>query len=161
MKKVKRTLIVLHFLAVIITVSHLYEMINWSPLTLMMEIYSSLTYTNRNFGFFAPTVNDDFSLDIIAYRNNEKNGHKFLFNIENTENKIRYATMLWHFAEGNSSSQMDLYAKSWGVYCMNKDNAITSILITIYKNKIPTMEDYRLGKRLSQELYYQTTIYAN
>lgn len=151
----------MHFFIVVLTVSHLYELVNWKPMTSLFEIYSSFTYTNRNFGFFAPTVNDDFSIDLIVFKNNQKTGKKFLFNVPNTENKIRFSTMLWHFAEGNSNSQMDLYARSWAVYCMNKDKSITSVKINVYKNNIPTMEDFRLDKKVSKNLYYQTTIYAN
>lgn len=161
MKKTYRTFIVVHFLIVILTVSHLYELVNWNPVKSLFEIYSSFTYTNRNFGFFAPTVNDDFSIDLIAFKNNQKIGQKILFNESNSENKIRLSTMLWHFAEGNSNSQMDLYARSWAIYCMNKDSLITSVKVSVYKNNIPTMKDFRLGKQISKTLYYQTTIYAN
>lgn len=158
MKRIRRTAIIIHFLIVIITVSHLYEVIHWRPLSSLMEAYSSVTYTNRNFGFFAPTVNEDFNLNLRVFKNNDSIGHNFLFPVPNTENKIRFSTMLWHFTEGNSDSQMDLYAKSWGVYCMNMDNTITKVRISVSKNYIPTMSEYNEGKRISQNLYYQTTI---
>ena len=125
-----------------------------------MEIYSSFTYTNRNFGFFAPTVNEDYSLSAIAFKQNDSIGQNLSFYLPNSENKIRFTTMLWHFSEGNSDSQMDLYARSWGVYYMNKDSTVKRVLISVYKNFIPSMEEYRKGKRIEQNLYYQTTIYA-
>jgi len=156
-KKVRRFLITTHFLFVCITVSHLYELINWKPMSVLMELYSSVSYTNRNFGFFAPTVNDDFNLKIRAFRKDDQNGHDFLFYMPDSENRIRFSTMLWHFAEGNSPSQMDLYARSWAIYCMNKDSTIHKVVVSVYKNNIPMMNQCRIGKKISQALYYQTS----
>ena len=163
MKKTIRIVIIIHFLFVLLTVSHVYELIKYPPLSELMEIYSSFTYTNRNFGFFAPTVNEDFTLSTIVFKHNDSIGQKLSFYLPNSENKIRFTTMLWHFSEGNSDAQMDLYARSWAIYYMNKDNnnnAIDSLVISVYKNFIPSMEEYRIGKRIEQNLYYQTTIYA-
>lgn len=159
-KKTRRGLILIHFVFVSITVSHLYELINWKPLSALMELYSSISYTNRNFGFFAPTVNDDFNLKLKAYKKNDKRGHVFSFIMPDSENRIRFSTMLWHFAEGNSASQMDLYARSWAIYCMNRDSTIDKIEVSVYKNNIPMMNECRTGKKISQALYYQTIFNA-
>jgi hypothetical protein len=156
-KKFRRFLITIHFLFVGITVSHLYELINWKPISVLMELYSSVSYTNRNFGFFAPTVNDDFNLKIRAFKKDDKIGHNFSFYMPDSENRIRFSTMLWHFAEGNSASQMDLYARSWAIYCMNKDTTIDKVIISVYKNNIPLINQCKMGKRISQALYYKTS----
>lgn len=158
---IKRFLIIIHFLIVIVTVSHLYEIINWKPLSDSMDIYSSITYTNRNFGFFAPTVNEDFQVTFDMFKENDTIGYKFFLNEANVETKIRFSTMLWHFAEWNEDSQMDLYGRSWGVFCMNNDTAINKVIITVFKNYLPSMSEYRSGKRINSLLYYQTTLDAN
>jgi hypothetical protein len=126
-----------------------------------MEIYSSISYTNRQFGFFAPTVNDDFTLSLRVFKNTSDTvGDQFYLTGSNSEKRIRLSTMLWHFAEGNNNVQMDLYARSWGVYCMNNNKAINKVIISIYKNYIPTMSEYEKGRKPNQTLYYQTTIEA-
>lgn len=150
----------IHFGFVLLTVSHLYEVINCNPLSEITNLYSSYTYTNRNFGFFAPTVNEDYALTLKTFQTNDTVGHVVVLNQPNAENKIRYLTMLWHFTEGNSKSQMDLFARSWGLYCMNTDSTVNEVLISVYKHEVPTMEQFRQGKRITKKLYYQTTIYA-
>lgn len=160
MNNLKRILILIHFGLVFITVTHLFELINWNQLSSVVGLYSSYTYANRNFGFFAPTVNEDYVLNLKVYQKNDSVGHPFLLNQPNLESKIRYLTMLWHFSEGNSKSQMDLFARSWGLYCMNTDSSVNQVLITVRKNIIPTMKQFREGKRVTKNLYYQTTIYA-
>jgi hypothetical protein len=156
----KRILFLVHFGFVLITVSKLYELINWNPLSSIVSLYSAYTYTNRDFGFFAPTVNDDYVLNLKVYKNNDTTGHSISLDQQNSENRIRYLTMLWHFSEGNSKSQMDLFARSWGLYCMNTDTAVRQVLITVDKHVIPTMEQFRKGECVSTVPYYQTTIYA-
>lgn len=157
----KRISLVLHFLFVIVTVSQIYKLIDSKPLDDVLNIYSSFTYANRDFGFFSPTVNDDMFMNIQAYQGeNDTAGYHFETPFSNDENKIRYLTMLWHFGEGLNATRMDLYARSWSVYCMNRDTTITKVLITINQNHIPTMGEYRNGKSITNDMYYQTTFYA-
>jgi len=153
-------LLLLHFSLVFITVSHLFELINWNPLSDIIGIYSSYSYANRNFGFFAPTVNEDYVLRLKTFAKNDTTGRNFPLYQPDTENKIRYLTMLWHFTEDNSTSQMDLYSRSWGLYCMNSNSTVQEVKISLSKNKVPSMKQYRAGERVTNSLYYQTTIYA-
>jgi hypothetical protein len=160
LNKLFRPLFLVHFAFVAITVSHLYELLNCNPLSSLINLYSSYTYTNRNFGFFAPTVNDDYELSLRAYKKQDPFGHEVVIHAADTENRIRFLTMLWHFSEGNSKSQMDLFARSWGLYCMNTDSTVNQVVISVYKHLVPSMAAYSKGERISKILYYQTTIYA-
>lgn len=160
MNKTLRLLFVIHFAFAAVTVSHLYELIHCPPVNSLINLYSSYTYTNRNFGFFAPTVNDDYELSLRAFNAQDTLGHEVSLNASDTENRIRFLTMLWHFSEGNSKSQMDLFARSWGLYCMNNDSTVNQVLIAVYKHEVPAMTAYKNGERISKNLYYQTTIYA-
>jgi hypothetical protein len=158
---IRRFALLVHFSIVFLTVSQLYKKIDSTVLNGVLNVYSAFSYTNRDFGFFSPTVNDDMSLQLQAFRGDtDTAGYRFETPVSNTENKIRYLTMLWHFAEGLDTSRMDLYARSWAVYCMNKDPLVTRVLITMNQNHIPHMAQYRKGARLSHSLYYQTTFYA-
>jgi hypothetical protein len=160
-KKIIRIALVLHFSFVIITISQVYKIINVQPLEDVLNIYSSFSYANRDFGFFAPTVNDDMFLTMQAYQGEKDTiGYRFETPYTNDENKIRYLTMLWHFGEGLHHTRMDLYARSWAVYCMNKDTSVSKVLITVNQNHIPTMDEYRKGERISHDMYYQTSFYA-
>lgn len=159
--KLIRIGLIIHFLIVVLTVSQLYKPIKQRWLDQILFTYSSFSYANRDFGFFAPTVNDDMYLTVQAYQGDKDSvGYRFETPVSNTENKIRYLTMLWHFGEGLDHHRMDLYARSWAVYCMNKDTSITKVLITVNQNHIPTMKEYREGQRISSNLYYQTSFYA-
>jgi len=160
LNKPVRILFLIHFAFVIITVSHIYELIHFQPVNSLINLYSSYTYTNRNFGFFAPTVNDDYELSLRAFKEKDTVGHQVALHAADRENRIRFLTMLWHFSEGISISQMELFVESWGLYCMNTDSAVSQVLISVYKHEVPTMEGYRRGERISKKLYYQTTIYA-
>lgn len=160
-KTIIRIGLIVHFLIVVLTVSQLYKPIKQRWLDQVLFSYSAFSYANRDFGFFAPTVNDDMYLTVQAYQGDTDTiGYRFETPVSNTENKIRYLTMLWHFGEGLDDRRMDLYARSWSVYCMNKDTSITKVLITVHQNNIPTMKEYRQGQRISSNLYYQTSFYA-
>ena len=160
-KTIIRIALVIHFLIVVLTISQLYKPMKIRWLDQVLFTYSSFSYANRDFGFFAPTVNDDMFLTIRAFQGDHDTvGYLFKTPVSNTENKIRYLTMLWHFGEGLDDHRMDLYARSWAVYSMNKDTSITKVLISVNQNNIPTMKEYREGQRVSNNLYYQTSFYA-
>lgn len=157
MQWILRLAFLAHFGLVIFTVSHLYQKINWSPLRGTVEVYSSLSYTNRCFGFFAPTVNDDYVLSLQTVSRDGSTGQRVI-PIHNGEERIRYCTMLWHFAEGEQESRMSLFARSWGLYCFNQDSLVTRVNVKLERNHIPTMAEYRAGARITQDFYYSTTL---
>ena len=87
-KKIIRIALVLHFSFVIITISQVYKIINFQPLEDVLNIYSSFSYANRDFGFFAPTVNDDMFLTMQAYQGEKDTiGYRFETPYTNDENK--------------------------------------------------------------------------
>jgi len=159
MKITRRLLVSFHFLIVIITVFHLNAMINWQPVLNLMQVYSSLNSTNTGFGFFSPDIGDDYQLNLKVYKRKDTTGRVFILPGTNTETRLRYEGLLWGFAR-EKPDIMDLYARSWGVYCMNRDTAVNKVVVSIFSDQIPAMAAYKKGARVTEKLYYQSTLNA-
>jgi hypothetical protein len=159
MKITRRLLICFHFLIVIIAVSHLDTMINWQPVLNLMQVYSSFNSTNKGFGFFSPNVSDDYQLNLKAFKSKDTTGRVFILPGTNAETRVRYESLLWSFAQ-QTPDIMDLYARSWGVYCMNQDTSVNKVVVSIFRDQIPAMSAYKKGSRVTKKLYYQSTLNA-
>lgn len=159
MKITRRLLISFHFLIVIIAVSHLDTLVNWQPVLNLMQVYSSFNSTNRGFGFFSPDVSDGYELNLKVFKRNDITGRVFVLPGANAETRLRYESLLWGFAQ-ETPGVMDLYARSWGVYCMNQDTSINKVVVSIFSDQIPTMLAYKKGSRVTKKLYYESTLNA-
>jgi len=122
----------------------------------IMDYYCAFTYTNRCFGFFAPDVGNDLKLRMIM--SNKKEVQEYHIKNRNFEMRTRLYSLTGHFAEDNQQSTMDLFARSWGVKCLNDYPTMNKVNITVYQNNIPTMIQYQHGKRISQEVFYSTDV---
>lgn len=159
MKIVIRILIFLHFFFVILTISHLHKYIGIPLFVAINDSYSALTYTNRCFGFFAPDVGND--LVIFMTMSDKKKSIPFHFPKENFEMRTRLYSLTGHFAEDNQQSTMDLFARSWGLKCLNQNTDMKKVSIAVLQNNIPTMYEYAHGKRITQDTIYYTDVELN
>jgi hypothetical protein len=150
----RRLLVTIHLAVVVITVSHLHENINNRFFKPLNNLYSAYTNTNRCFGFFAPEVYNDLSLEII-----EDNGalrKKYLFNNPNFETRVRYYSLMGHFGENYDTVQMSLFARSWALKVFTDDPQIKAIDVNVNWNNIPSMREYLKGRRIYPTLFYAT-----
>lgn len=151
----------LHFLLIIMVATHLEKWIRrWSilaPITILNDYYSAITFTNRNFGFFAPSVTSDWNIHLLL-TNKLKVERNYTFNLHTHEMKLKMYSMTGHF--GESKDTMDLFARSWALKAMNEHPDITQVDVEVTQNYIPTMEEYRQGKRITADLLYRTTFNA-
>ena len=151
----------LHFLMILAVALHLDESMAekpfWQPVLSIVNRYSTVTFANRNFGFFAPSVTPDWNVKMIVVTGS---GHrrKYDFRLPSREMEVKMYSMLGHF--GESDDTMDLFARSWAVYAMNDDPNIVRVEIEVTRNSIPSMSEYRNGKRTEPEPYYKTTFDA-
>jgi hypothetical protein len=152
----------IHFFLILTVVTHLDEwMGQFSALNLISALdnyYSAVTFTNRNFGFFAPEVTSDWNVQLFL---TDRLGHKrtYSFNLENREMKVKMYSMLGHF--GDSEDTMDLFARSWALKAINENPGVTQVDIEVKQNYIPSMAEYRQGKRITANLLYRTTFDAS
>lgn len=151
------TAIGLHFLFVLSVVSHVHDWMlrssTWRPVAFFTEYYSSLTFANRNFGFFAPAVTADWNLRLLMTSDMGEQ-RPYEFHLPNREMKVKSYSMLGHFAESNTS--MDLFARSWALKAMNENPDVVRVDVVVTQNYIPAMEEFRRGGRIVPQPYYRT-----
>jgi hypothetical protein len=146
-----------HFFLIFSVVTHLNEWIGryrWlSPISIAIDYYAEVTFANRNFGFFAPSVTDDWSLDI---RVTDTTGRERPYSLvqPNREMELKLYSMIGHSSE--SEDLADLFARSWALKAVNENPDVYRVDVVINQNRIPTMAQYRSGLRMGQEPYYRT-----
>ncbi len=157
-RRIIAVLIGLHFFFIIIVATHLYDVMSgWrflTPVTALTDYYSAITFANRNFGFFAPSVTSDWNVRILLTSASGR-VRPYAFILANREMHVKLYSMLGHFAEANSS--MDLFARSWAVKAINENPDIVRVDVIVTQNYVPTMAEYRRGLRIKPLLFYRTT----
>lgn len=161
MKILRRSVIFFHLVIVLFTVTHSHEWLKSPLVDAAVNVYSSVTYTNRCFGFFSPTVNDDLDVQFKVYRDTSTTYHLESLPQQNSETRMRVRTMYCHFAEDIEPSIMNLYARSWGLFFINSDTTIKKVDIVVMQNRIPSMDEYLKGFRIYQDSFYITSIEVN
>lgn len=152
------TAIAAHFGFVLAEVTHLSTWLAQSgrfrPFVIAAEYYSAVTFANRNFGFFAPTVTPDWNLRM---RTTDASGtrEEFSFALLGREMEVKMYSMLGRFSENDDT--MDLFARSWSVYAMNHKPDARKVEIEVTRNVIPSMREYERGVRVSDQPFYRTT----
>ncbi len=158
MKIVRRFLFFAHFFLVILVLTHINDLFDSNGvISKFINSYSSISYCNRNFGFFAPNVASDLDLKMIAHRKTDSLSYSFP--VYSNEMKNRLYSLMGHFGESGIVS-MDLFARSFGVYCMNQIPEVNKVHIVVYENQIPTMASYRNGERITKIFFYESTVHA-
>ena len=56
-----------------------------------------------------------------------------------------------------SDAAMDLFARSWALKAMNENRDVRRVDVVVTQNYIPTMKEWRDGKRIEPQLFYRTT----
>ena len=157
-RRIAAAAIALHFFFVINVVTHLHD---WTtrhaqlwPVAMLTNYYSAITFSNRNFGFFAPQVTGDWNLSMTM---TDVHGRQrpFSFATPNSEMQFKLYSLLGHFTE--SDTAMDLFARSWALKAMNENRDVRRVDVVVTQNYIPTMKEWRDGKRIEPQLFYRTT----
>lgn len=151
-----RILIVIHFIFVFLTISHLHKYIDIPVFIAANDVYSSLTYTNRCFGFFAPEVGNDLIIHMTM--SNKIKSLPFEIPRDNFEMRTRLYSLSGNFAADNDINTMDLFARSWGLKCLNQYPDMTKVKVVVLQNNIPLIHDYANGKRITQDTIYSTEV---
>ena len=162
MSNVRKSLIAaaaaVHFAFVFSVVTHAHDFMlhhaGFAIVTGLTEYYSAVTFANRNFGFFAPSVTSDWNVSIVARGRNMQPRETF-FRASNREMAVKMYSLAGHFAE--TPDTMNLFARSWAVRVMNEQQAADRVDIVVTQNRIPTMAEYRRGVRITAEPFYRTT----
>lgn len=158
MKIFRRILFFSHFFLVTIVLTHLNELfVRNGFVSNIIDTYSSISYCNRNFGFFAPNVASDLDLKMIAYTGQDSTHYSFPIHSHEMNNRLY--SLMGHFGESGIVS-MDLFARSWGVYCMNQNPKVNKVHIIVYENQIPDLASYKNGQRVTKSFFYESTIYS-
>lgn len=150
--------ITFHFATILVVVTHLNELLvktDWGgPVMGVSNIYSQTTFSNRNFGFFAPGVTPDWNLHITTV---DEQGvpRQFELPAPSREMQVKHYSMVGHAVENDDT--MDLFARSWAVYAMNHTPEAVSVEVLITRNTIPSMAEYRDGQRIASHQIYRTT----
>jgi|SRR5215471_5225726 len=118
------------------------------------DYYSAITFTNRNFGFFAPDVTADWNVQLTMV-DRAGNTRPYLFDLPNREMKVRVYSMTGHFAE--SDTMNDLFARSWALKAINENPDVVEVRVEVTQNYIPSMREYRQGRRIEPKFLYRTT----
>jgi hypothetical protein len=151
-------LIGLHFFFVLSVVSHLHDWMGRHPrfalVSAATHYYSAVTFTNRNFGFFAPAVTPDWNVRLLLTDGSGRTREE-RFAPPNREMAIKMYSMTGHF--GGSDTSMDLFARSWAVKALNAHPEAVRVDVEVMQNRLPSMAEYRQGRRIGQELLYRTT----
>jgi hypothetical protein len=158
-KVVIRSAIFLHLSIVIITVSHLHEKVYSNIFPALNNLYSAYTNTNRCFGFFAPEVYNDLSVNMTAH--SDSTSKKYLFKNVNFETRVRLYSLMGHFGENYDTVQMSLFSRSWALKIFTEDPKVKSVDVKVDWNVIPTMPQYLKGQRIQHSLFYSTHFDAN
>jgi hypothetical protein len=157
-RRVIAGLIAAHFYFVLSVASHLHDWLGHHPrfnlLTLATHYYSAVTFTNRNFGFFAPAVTPDWNVRLVL-TDRAGRAREQRFAPPNREMAIKMYSMTGHF--GGSDTSMDLFARSWAVKALNENPDAVRVDVEVMQNQLPSMAEYRAGRRIGQELLYRTT----
>ncbi len=147
-----------HFFFIISVVTHLHDWMSKKPIlglfTAATDYYSAVTFTNRNFGFFAPGVTSDWNVQLTMV-DGSGNARPYAFVLPNREMRVKMYSMSGHFAETDTS--MDLFARAWALKAINENPGIVRVHVEITQNYIPTMEEYRQGRRIERQPFYRTT----
>jgi hypothetical protein len=148
----------LHFFFVLSVVTHLHDWMEHNrflfPIATLTNYYSAITFSNRNFGFFAPDVTADWNLSIIM-TDTKGQQRPFSFVIPNSEMRVKRYSLLGHFAETNTS--MDLFSRSWAIKAMNLNPDVVKVDVVVTQNYIPTMKEWARGRRIVPQHFYRTT----
>jgi hypothetical protein len=148
----------LHLFFIAAVVTHAYEWIGrqrWlAPLSVAIDYYAEITFANRNFGFFAPSVTSDWNLE-LTLTDTAGRQRPYALVAPGREMQLKLYSMIGHGSESDDLS--DLFARSWALKAVNENPDVNRVDVVITQNRIPTMGQYRHGDRVSRAPYYRTT----
>jgi hypothetical protein len=125
-----------------------------APLVAASDLYESVTLANRNFGFFAPDVTGDLVVRCVLV-DAAGSRRAWSFRPPNREMEIRLYSMTGHFSQDPDTR--DLFARSWAVRAFNENPDAVRVEIDVAQHVLPTMAEFRTGRRMEERAFYATS----
>lgn len=152
------SLIAIHFILIVNVATHLQDWMTsrkiLKPVTDSSNYYGTVTFTNRYFGFFAPTVASDWVVHLVL-TNGAGQKQAETMQVTTREMQIKMYSMV---GQSLSGPGLDACAKSWALRAARESKDIRRVEVDVSQNEIPTMEQFRDGERVQSQLVYKNTI---
>lgn len=151
-----------HLVVVIVGASHLLPGRRTTGIGKAVECYGRMTGSGSQFSFYAPAVVARFRTRFILQ---DARGDTWTDSLEQTKNQeagLRLEGMIERaFANGaaeESALRRERLVKSWGAAMFNRHSRAASLTIVVEVYDVPTMSDYRVGRRPSWETLYEARV---
>jgi hypothetical protein len=120
----------------------------------VVEYYSQVTVMQADYSFFSPNVASDLKIEVFI--EDEKGRYPInLFEVSNPEVNTRFQCSIIGFQ--NVSVAQELIARSWAARAYEKYPAARFISVKGSSYHLPTLSQYRLGKRPYYERMFEIT----
>jgi hypothetical protein len=147
-----------HFSLMLLQVSHGYDWLaEKQALPALREFadqYRVITSANRNFRFFAPSVADNWHIQLLLHDQAGRTRPASL-PASSRELVVRQHAMMDHFFRDRVA--MDRYARAWAAHSFAHDTSIAKVTVIVERNVSPGLQDYRAGQRLRREELMRAT----
>jgi hypothetical protein len=124
----------------------------FSAVLRVADYYRALSYANRNFRFFAPQVGPDLGLH-IEFEDAAGARRAYRLPDRGREFELRIHAMLDHVADDPGSAER--FAAGWARRVFAREPAAVRVVIEVAQTRLPSMQEYRRGARLSSEPVYR------
>lgn len=156
-------LIAIHFFLILLVVTTVWERLPDHTLTRVLlvvsDYYADLTFHNRDFGFFAPAVYADWNLHLVGATATGET-REVPLPTDRRELVLKYYSMVGRSADEDARPE---FARVWAEWAMRQHPDLASVEVTIRRNVIPSMEEFREGARVHEadEPEYRAVIPRN
>jgi hypothetical protein len=157
-KKLIKIFIVFHLTLILLAASHLGEIFSsvsfLRPIDYVSIFYKKFTFNNQRFVFFGPVIGKQLTASVIC---TDSSGRRFqyYFPLPNREMEVRFNKIQWGFWTGQKRT---VGLKSWASYIKTRHPQVRSIEFNFYEHDMPSMREYRIGKRILPRIYYKTSV---
>jgi hypothetical protein len=112
-----------------------------------LRFYKNLSGTFRDYAFFAPEVASDVKAGFLV--TNTAGEESFVnFVTKNGEVGFRYNCIIAACMRGTRNVRgRDLFAQSWAALLLGSDPGADRVTVMVKRLDVPSMRDYRAGKR--------------
>lgn len=117
-------------------------------------VYAMLSGADNRYGFFAPSVSASVRAVIVAAADGERTKETELKFTDSVEANLRLGTEIDLFPRVDPSLRR-LIAASWAASALGSDPTLPSVLVRVEYHDLPTMREYRAGRRPSWVRLYE------
>ena len=127
-----------------------------------MEWYGRMSGADSQFGFFAPAVVAQFRSRCILQDERGDTWSDSLEQAKSPEVRLQLEGIIERaFANGaaeESAQRRERLAKSWAAAMFNRHPRAVSLTIIVEAYDVPTMAEYRAGRRPKWEIIYEASV---